>query len=214
MEKEITDDKIEQYVARAIVRKGEQEAMDELAKVESVEALKQILDAAERNHRPGSVSPFSDHDHHPAVTRKRHLPIVLSLSVAAAIIAAVLFIGLQPQYSTDELYTRWRDAVVYEPFIVRGGDEESESQRKSLESAIISANSGETGQAIEKLIPIASDRRSEYREDAQWQLVLIYLRIGERKKAEKILCEIVEGKGSLSAEAKKLINEINMKRWF
>lgn len=213
MEKEITDDKIEQYVARAIVRKGEQEAMDELAKVESVEALKRVLDAAERKHRPGSVSPFSDRDHHP-VTRKRHLPIVLSLSVAAAIIAAVLFIGLQPQYSTDELYTRWRDSVVYEPFIVRGGDEESESQRKSLESAIISANSGETGQAIEKLIPIASDRRSEYREDAQWQLVLIYLRIGERKKAEKILSEIVEGKGSLSEEAKKLMNEINMKRWF
>lgn len=213
MEKEETGDKVERYVARAIVRKGEQEAMDELSKVESVEALKQILNAAERNHRPSSSRPFSGGDHHP-VTRKRHLPIVLSLSVAAAIIAAVLFIGLQPQYSTDELYARWRDSVVYEPFIVRGGDEESESQRKSLESGIVYANSGENGQAIEKLIPIASDRRSEYREDAQWQLVLIYLRMGERKKAEKILSEIVESKGSLSEEAKELMNEIDMKRWF
>lgn len=213
MEKEETGDKVEQYVARAIVRKGELEAMDELAKVESVEALKQIMDAAERKYRPGSAKPHSGGGHRP-LERKRYLSLVLSLSVAAAIIAAVLFIGLQPRYSTDELYSRWRDSVVYEPFIVRGGDEVADSQRKSLESGIVYANSGETGQAIEKLIPIASDRRSEYREDAQWQLVLIYLRIDERKKAEKILSEIVESKGSLSEEAKELMNEIDMKRWF
>lgn len=213
MEKEETGDKVERYVARAIVRKGEQEAMDELSKVESVEALKQILDAAERNHRPSSARPFSGGGHC-RVSSKRYLRIVLSLSVAAAIIAAVLFIGLQPRYSTGELYSRWRDSVVYEPFIVRGGDEAAELQRKSLESAIACADSGETGQAIEKLIPIASDRQSEYREDAQWLLVVVYLRIDERMKAEKILREIVENKGSLSDEAKELMNEINMKRWF
>lgn len=213
MEKQKTDDKVEQYIAQAIVRKGEQEAVDELAKVESVGALKQVMDAAERKHRPGSAMALSGRGHL-SVARRRYLPILISLSVAAAIIAAVLFIGLQPRYSTGELYSRWRDSVVYEPFIVRGGDEAAELQRKSLESAIACADSGETGQAIEKLIPIASDRQSEYREDAQWLLVVVYLRIDERMKAEKILREIVENKGSLSDEAKELMNEINMKRWF
>lgn len=213
MGKEKSDRNAEQYIAEAMVRKGEQEALDELAKVESVETLKQIMDAAERKHRPVSAMPLSGCRRR-SVAGRRYLPIGISISVAAAIIAAVLFIGFQPRYSTGELYLRWQDSVVYESFIVRGGDEVAETERKMLECAIALADSGDNALAIGKLIPIASHLQSEYREDAQWQLVMMYLRIGEREKARKILGEMVESKGSLSKEAKELLYEINMKRWF
>ena len=52
MEKDKTDEKVERYIADAFVRKGEQETLEELAGVESVDKLRQIMDDAERRYRP------------------------------------------------------------------------------------------------------------------------------------------------------------------
>ena len=46
MEKDKTDEKVERYIADAFVRKGEQETLEELAGVESVDKLRQIMDDA------------------------------------------------------------------------------------------------------------------------------------------------------------------------
>ena len=138
---------------------------------------------------------------------------VMLMSVAA-VIAIVVFIGVQPRYSTDELYVRWHTAVPYEPVVVRGGDDVAEAQKKSLESAIALAGSGKMEEAVELLLPLTADGQPEIREDAQWQLVMVYLKSGKRNEALQILHEIVGNNGAFTKEVDELINEITKKRWF
>lgn len=211
MQKDETDERIERYIAEAFVRKGEQEVLDELAGVESADKLRQIMEAAERRLRPIPMNTVVRG--HRSIAAKRGVQLAWMMSVAA-IIAVVLFIGFQPRYSAGELYMRWKDEVLFESVIARGGDEVTEEQGKSIESAILLARSGKSEEAIEMLMPIASDGLSEYQEDAQWQLVIIYLHRGERDRAEMMLSKIVDRAGLLAKEAKELLNEINERRWF
>lgn len=212
MEKNKTDEKVERYIADAFVRKGEQEALEELAGVESVGKLRQIMNDAERSHRPVFMNRTTAGGYHQTAFHGNRLVAIL-MSVAA-VIAIVVFIGVQPCYSTDELYARWHTAVPYEPIVVRGGDDVTEAQKESLESAIVLAGSGKMQEAIEMLLPIVADEQSEIREDAQWQLAMIYLKSGERGKTRTLLDEIVRKNGTLSVKAQELINEINERRWF
>ena len=212
MEKDKTDEKVERYIADAFVRKGEQETLEELAGVESVDKLRQIMDDAERRYRPVPMNRTTVRGYHQAAFQKNRL-IVMLMSVAA-VIAIVVFIGVQPRYSTDELYVRWHTAVPYEPVVVRGGDDVAEAQKKSLESAIALAGSGKMEEAVELLLPLTADGQPEIREDAQWQLVMVYIKSGKRNEALQILHEIVGNNGAFTKEVDELINEITKKRWF
>lgn len=212
MEKDKSDEKLEHYIADALVRKGEQEAIQDLADVESVDKLRQIMNEAEQKHQSPEMNLTRGEQRHPAARFGNKLLIAV-ISVAA-MIAVVMFIGFQPRYSTDELFTKWNDAVPYESVVVRGGDDVTEAQKEVLEAAITLAASGKAEEAIEILLPLSADVHSELREDAQWQLVMIYLRSGERNKAKSMLQEIVKSGSIFTAEANKLINEINKKRWF
>lgn len=212
MEKNETDEKVERYIADAFVRKGEQEALEELADVESVGKLRQIMNDVECSHRPVFMNRTTAGGYHQAAFQRNRLVAIL-VSVAA-VIAIVVFIGLQPRYSTDELYAQWHTAVPYESIVIRGGDDVAEAQKESLESAIALAGSGKMEEAIEMLLPIAADEQSEVREDAQWQLAMVYLKSGKRNDALQILHEIVGNNGAFTKEANELINEISKKRWF
>lgn len=212
MEKNKTDEKVERYIADAFVRKGEQEALEELAGVESVGKLRQIMNDAERSHRPVFMNRTTAGGYHQTAFHGNRLVAIL-MSVAA-VIAIVVFIGVQPRYSTDELYVRWHTAVPYEPVVVRGGDDVAEAQKKSLESAIALAGSGKMEEAVELLLPLTADGQPEIREDAQWQLVMVYLKSGKRNEALQILHEIVGNNGAFTKEVDELINEITKKRWF
>lgn len=212
MEKDKSDEKLEHYIADALVRKGEQEAIQDLAGVESVDKLRQIMNEAEQKHQSPEMNLTRGEQRHPAARFGNKL--LIAVMSVAAMIAVVMIIGFQPLYSTDELFTKWNDAVPYESVVVRGGDDVSEAQKKALEVAITLAASGKTEEAIEILLPLAADVHSELQEDAQWQLVMIYLRSGERNKAKSMLQEIVKSGSIFTAEANKLINEINKKRWF
>lgn len=212
MEKDKSDEKLEHYIADALVRKGEQEAIQDLAGVESVDKLRQIMNEAEQKHQSPEMNLTRGEQRHPAARFGNKL--LIAVMSVAAMIAVVMFIGFQPLYSTDELFTKWNDAVPYESVVVRGGDDVTEAQKEVLEAAITLAASGKTEEAIEILLPLAADVHSELQEDAQWQLVMIYLRSGERNKAKSMLQEIVKSGSIFTAEANKLINEINKKRWF
>ena len=201
MEKDKTDEKVERYIADAFVRKGEQETLEELAGVESVDKLRQIMDDAERRYRPVPMNRTTVRGYHQAAFQKNRLIVMV-------------FIGVQPRYSTDELYVRWHTAVPYEPVVVRGGDDVAEAQKKSLESAIALAGSGKMEEAVELLLPLTADGQPEIREDAQWQLVMVYLKSGKRNEALQILHEIVGNNGAFTKEVDELINEITKKRWF
>lgn len=212
MEKDKSDEKLEHYIADALVRKGEQEAIQDLAGVESVDKLRQIMNEAERKYQSPKMNLTRGEQRCPAARYGNKL--LIAVMSVAAMIAVVMIIGFQPLYSTDELFTKWNDAVPYESVVVRGGDDVLEAQKDALEAAITLAASGKTEVAIEILLPLAADVHSELREDAQWQLVMIYLWSGERNKAKSMLQEIVKSGSIFTEEANKLINEINKRRWF
>lgn len=212
MKKDKSDEKLEHYIADALVRKGEQEAIQDLAGVESVDKLRQIMDEAERKYQSPEMNLTGGEQRRPAA--KHGNKLIIAVMSVAAMIAVVMIIGFQPLYSTDELFTKWNDAVPYESVNVRGGDDVSEAQKKALEAAITLAASGKTEEAIEILSPLADDVHSELREDAQWQLAMVYLKSGERIRAKTLLYKIVKNAGMYSKEAAELVNEINKKRWF
>lgn len=212
MEKYKSDEKLEHYIADALVRKGEQEAIQDLAGVESVDKLRQIMNEAEQKHQSPKMNFTRGEKRRPAARFGNKL--LIAVMSVAAMIAVVMIIGFQPRYSTDELFTKWNDAVPYESVIVRGGDDVSEAQKEALEAAITLAASGKTEEAIEILLPLAADVHSELREDAQWQLAMVYLKSGERIRAKTLLYKIVKNAGMYSKEAAELVNEINKKRWF
>lgn len=212
MEKDKSDEKLEHYIADALVRKGEQEAINDLAGVESVDKLRQIINEAEQKHQSPEMNLTRGEQRRP--TARYGNKLLIAVMSVAAMIAVVMIIGFQPRYSTDELFTKWNDAVPYESVIVRGGDDVSEAQKNALEAAITLAASGKTEEAIEILLPLAADVHSELREDAQWQLAMVYLRSGERSKAKSMLQEIVKSGSIFTEEANKIINEINKRRWF
>lgn len=212
MEKDKSDEKLEHYIADALVRKGEQEAINDLAGVESVDKLRQIMNEAERKYQSPEMNLTGGEQRRPAA--KHGNKLIIAVMSVAAMIAVVMIIGFQPRYSTDELFTKWNDAVPYESVIVRGGDDVSEAQKNALEAAITFAASGKTEEAIEILLPLADDVHSELREDAQWQLAMVYLKSGERIRAKTLLYKIVKNAGMYSKEAAELVNEINKKRWF
>lgn len=212
MEKDKSDEKLEHYIVDALVRKGEQEAIQDLAGVESVDKLRQIMNEAERKYQSPKMNLTRGEQRCPAARYGNKL--LIAVMSVAAMIAVVMIIGFQPLYSTDELFTKWNDAVPYESVVVRGGDDVLEAQKDALEAAITLAASGKTEEAIEILLPLAADVHSELREDAQWQLAMVYLKSGERIRAKTLLYKIVKNAGMYSKEAAELVNEINKKRWF
>lgn len=183
----------DKIIEKAFIRKGEQEALNALKHLESAEQLRQIMLSTEHKHR--SQWP------------RRSVWIFASV---AAVIAVVLTIGLQPRYSANELYMGWHDAVPYEPTISRGEDPEQEK----FETALALAMGDNNTEAIEKFRLIAADSSSEYVQDAQWQLVLLYLKTSERTEAKKVLRIVIEEQGEYSHKAKELLDIINRKRWF
>lgn len=186
-------DKTEDIIDRAIVRKGEQEALCALEHIESGEQLRQIMHAAEHRHR--------------SLWLRRS---VWGLTSAAAVIAVILTIGLQPRYSTDELYIGWRDAVVYESTVSRGEDPAQEE----YQSALALAQEGSSTEAIAKFRLIVSDSSSQYAPDAMWQLALLYLKTSQRTDAKQMLHTIIDQQGEYSDKAKELLDKIEQRRWF
>lgn len=186
-------DKTDNVIDRAIVRKGDKEALDALRHIESSEQLRQIMHSTEHKYRSWWLHRWA-----------------WGLTSAAAVIAVVLTIGLQPRYSTDELYSDWRDVVVYEPTVSRGDDPVLED----YQSALALARGENSIEAIGKFKLIAADSSSEYAPDAMWQLALLYLKTSQRTDAKQTLHTIMIQQGEYSDKAKELLGKIEQRRWF
>jgi tetratricopeptide (TPR) repeat protein len=108
MENKNIDEELERHIATAFERKGERDALKELEGVDSEARLRKILSLAEGKY-----------------TRKAARPAALRWwSVAAAVaVIAVAVIGLQPRYSTEELFAAAYERPVYDPAVSRGGEE-------------------------------------------------------------------------------------------
>lgn len=82
-------------------------------------------------------------------------------------------------------------------------------------TALCLVQTGKESMALEKLESLVSLNDSEFRDDAQWSLALLYLKFGERKKCRNILYDILNNKNSLYfGDANRLFEKLEMRRWF
>lgn len=186
-------DDTDRIIEQAISRKGEQEALGALGRIGSADQLRQMMQKAERKRSPAGISR-----------------LIWPFASAAAVIAVVLLVGLQPRYSDKELYARWSEKVVYERTFSRGED----TAQEQFEAALAQARGSNPAASVAALEAIAADAASEYAEDARWYLAMVYLQTGERSRAAEILARIAQTTSPYSAEAAELLTELNRKRWF
>lgn len=140
-EKRIADDEdlrseveLTRHIANAIERKGERGAVGELRNVESVEELRYILNGAENKHRKKS----------------RHITLRRWLipTAAAVAVASIVLIGLQPRYSSQELFSQSYITPAYDPAVSRGGEEVPQELKQILDQAGKAYDSGDMADAL------------------------------------------------------------------
>ena len=116
---------LSRQIVNAIERKGEQGAAQELAAI-SEDELKRILSLAETKPRPKAerqrMQSLSEGKHRPSAAARTPLWKWGGVAAAAAIIA-VIIIGIQPRYSSQDLYATSYERPVYDPAISRGDAE-------------------------------------------------------------------------------------------
>lgn len=233
MGKNISDDSLEKAIRQAVIRKGEQQALSNLAKIGSGQELKHIMNNAERRHKP--------------LLQKRIMWLSAS---AAAVIILILTIGLQPRYSTDELFASYYAPPAYEAAPPsRGGTTLNAEQQNQLALAIELYQSGryrEASGAFAKVLNLLSAEQisddilfyaavtfteagqyekalsafrhlsaishSAYRDDALWMSALVLLENGQRQEALALLQQI--SNSTFSPKAKELVIKCKEKRWF
>jgi len=178
-------------------RKGETEAMDAMQNMPEAQIRSAIIEAENGHKRP---------------VKKKWL-YTATIGIAASI-ALLIYIGFQPKYSTEELYGHFYTLVEFEYIPSRGGEDLNEEEI-TFYTALSKAQTGKERDAIKELESIVSSVDSEFRDDALWNLALLYLKVGDRNKCSGILQSIIDDKNNPYAnEANQLLDKLNTRRWF
>lgn len=224
------------HIANAVERRNEQEAFDELAQIGSVDELKRILNTAEQGtagtppprNRLRRLIPFAaaaaavlafvwigmrpeyaskelydrwyeTPEYAPAVSRggtetsaelERLLDSAAACYTAGKMDRAVL------------LYDRGENS----------GQEYPDHARFYRAAALAAGDRSD--EAIRAFRRLAEDSGSEYAEDAAWQLALEYLRSNDRARARECLESLISKQGPYAADARKMLGELDRKKWF
>lgn len=109
------------HIITGIQRKGDVAVFTELKEISTEEQLKEILAKTEKRHRPN--------------VPKRRL-IIAGISSIAAVAIILLFIGLQPQYSSMQLYQQTHNRAEIDWSASRGGISLNATQLELLDHAI------------------------------------------------------------------------------
>lgn len=235
------DVRFTRMVINGFNREGEKAALEEMNAL-SPEAFKSIINHAEAKYQQ------TPHVMAKSGMRRR---LFISVTSVAAIALVLIYIGLQPQYSTDSLFEQYYTAMDYEAMPSRSGNNLTEQQEMLLVRAIdsyeyghysealtgfdkiISGLSvenipveiqfysslcnievGQTALAIEKLSHLISFDNI-YSEDAQWYLVLAYIKLNKKDEALVMLARIGQNsEHRYSSQAKELLKKLEEKRWF
>ncbi len=195
------DVELTRQIGNAFQIKGEKEALKEIQHISSKEELKEIIEAAERKHN----------EKRSTTTRK----LLISISAVAATILILVYIGLQSQYSSQQLFDEYYHPEEYMPTSMRGNNSElSQEQAQKLYDVICMIEKGQPETAIDSLRHFYMSFEPTFKEDVQWNLALAYLKVNQRDNAEKILHEIIKKNGDYIQDAQELSKKIKQKRWF
>ena len=180
---------------------GEQEALKEIQNISSEEELRAILIEAEKKFHPKN--------------NLRTKRLVIYISTTAAVILLLLYMGFQPKYSSQQLFNDYYNPDIYIPTASRGDSSElKQKQAQDLYDAVCMINTEQTVVAVDSLIRFSSSFESFLKEDAQWNLVLAYLKINKRDEAKKTLWDIVADDGAHRHQAQEILRKISRKKWF
>ena len=225
---------IMQHIMAGFERKNEIEAADAMLNT-SEEQIKTIIANVENNHKP-------------PVKRTK---LFVAMTAIAAGIALLLYIGFQPEYTSQELYDSFYTPLAYEYIPSRGGtlsdnkefllqqaiaaynqgnytealnlfdsitaniDAEETTEEIKFYAALCMTKTGKEQAALEELESIAYSVDSEFKQDAQWNLALVYLKIGERNKCRQILMNIIENVDNpYTEDSNILLDKLKAKKWF
>lgn len=101
-------------------QKGEKEALDEIMSLSSEEEFRAIIADAEKKYNKK-----------PKIRR-----LIIGLSSAAAVLLILIYIGIQPRYSSEQLFDEYYVAQAYEAIPTRGGSILSEEQEIQFSRAV------------------------------------------------------------------------------
>lgn len=187
------------HIIAAFEKKGDEEVLDKLMNISSVDELKNILSAG------SDANKFS---------LKSSRSLLGIISVAACILLIIL-IGMGPKYPSSELFATYFEPERLEVAPVRGDKEGTEEKWEILYTTTLNLLiEGETTDIRDNLIYLSSVPDFSYKEDARWMLALFYVKENERRNARKVLNRIIENKGDYSDEAKDLKQKLRMRKWF
>lgn len=223
------------HIVNAIECKCEREALAEMSDIDSKEKFQHILRQSEQKHRP-AVRRM-------ALRRWILAPVSVAAVIVLVVVGflprystAELFtmsyqtplyeslvsrggIELEPpllelldyaaeRYEAGDMTAAMKaydKAAVYSPEL---------PDNARFYRAVAMNETGHIKQAAEEFTLIINDKESEFAEDALWQQALICLRVGERKKAAKLLTEIKAEGGFYSVEAAGLLSRLHKKLFF
>jgi len=187
-------------ISEAVVLKGEQSALTEMQNVSSEHELREIIEDAKKRYH----------------SNRRAKRLSLYVTSAVAIILVLIYIGVQPRFSSQKLFSEYYKPHEYIPSDMRGGGSELEKiQIEGLYKAICQIRDGNIDEAIDKLSSFSDSFESvELREDARWNLALAYLKANQRDNVKKTLITIIDENGTYTNVAIELLEMLDMKKWF
>lgn len=224
------------YIVNALERRNEEEALGELSRIGSADELKRLLNEAERKAavtlprpslfrrlipfaaaaavilgfvwagmRPKYVSDelysrwYETPEYAPAISRgggETDAGLERLLDSAAMYYAAG---------DWDKAIAAYARAVELEP--------EYPDYARFYRAAAL-AVSGRSREAISIFRRLAKDPGSDYAQEAAWQLALEYLRLNDRTQARKTLESLASEQGPYADDARRLLGELNTRKWF
>lgn len=141
-------------------------------------------------------------------------PLISIISAAAAILLFA-YIGMQPKYSSGQLFETYFDETEFEIIPARNDKTPDEMQNELLFSRAIAGIPYHLQEAIDSLLHLsAMPADFEYREEAEWALALAYLKNGQRDKSQIILHQIIDKNSDYSANARELSEKLKSRKWF
>lgn len=176
------------HIVTGFERKGERSALQAMGDLSSEEEMKSIIRNAERKYRP---------------IRKTNRILISAVSAAAAILAFVV-IGLQPRYSTAELYKEYYAVQEYEFTPSRGGSALNEQKQEQFDMAVGLYEQKDYAGALKLFDEIASGLAPEQTpEELTFYSAICLIRIDRvRDAVEKLEYLVLKGDADFEDDAR------------